>query len=125
MLFSSGIGTNKMKPLFHIMRMLIASAIHSFTYRHRVVARYDAPGITISTAFTFDEGYETVLIDAVGSHPVQRYANRRTAFIGHGSWVAFVLSTEAGALTEVIQVGACNGTLTDDTIVTLVPKGEN
>ena len=47
-------------------------------------------GYTISTVDTCDCGPETAIIDANGSHPVERYNSIEEAREGHLKWVAFI-----------------------------------
>jgi len=74
-------------------------------YDQRKVGRdISKSGITVSTAFTSDEGYETALIDKNEVHPVERYADKKAAKIGHKKWVAFADNAVSG--TPVIKLGA-------------------
>lgn len=59
-------------------------------YKDRVVARVNPEennGIGLSTAFSSDEGYETAILDAHGAHPVERYATKEEAKLGHKIWL--------------------------------------
>ena len=55
-------------------------------YQDRVIGRDDINGITISTAFTSDEGFETALVDSKGVHPIERYSSKEEAIVGHKKW---------------------------------------
>lgn len=57
-----------------------------YNYNKRKVGRDDIDGLTISTAYTSDEGFETAILDKNGVHPVQRYDSREEAIIGHSFW---------------------------------------
>lgn len=63
----------------------------------------DNSGIGVSTVYTSDEGYETALLDANGTHPVERYPNRYQAEEGHRKWVK--LSTKRKKVKELGSFG--------------------
>ncbi len=57
-------------------------------YEQRKVAKDALPnGLTVSTANTSDEGYETAILDANGAHSVERYESREEAVQGHAKWL--------------------------------------
>lgn len=70
-------------------------------YSDRKVARDEVDGLTISTAFTSDEGFETAVIDKNGVHPVQRYGNREESIVGHQEWLKKIVG-----MTDITQLGA-------------------
>jgi len=73
-------------------------------YNDRKLGRHTSDsGIEVSTAFTYDEGYETALIDKNGVHVVERYKDKETALEGHTKWMKF-------ADTGVGEVVTCLGT---------------
>jgi len=77
-----------------------ASAMMSGNYESRKVGRDTAKsGITVSTAYTSDEGYETAILDSKGTYPVERYKDIRMAELGHGKWV--VLAETIKEITEL------------------------
>jgi hypothetical protein len=55
-------------------------------YESRKVGRDDVNGLTVSTAYSSDEGYETAIIDAESVHPVERYNSKEEAIDGHQKW---------------------------------------
>lgn len=55
-------------------------------YETRKVSRDDVAGLTVSTAFTSDAGYETAILDKNGVHPVERYESQGLAVLGHAKW---------------------------------------
>ena len=59
-------------------------------YESRCIGRDEIDGLDISTAWTTDEGYETAILDVPGVHPVERYADRKAALVGHEKWCDFV-----------------------------------
>lgn len=84
-------------------------------YEDRKVARHtSASGIEVSTAFTSDEGYETALIDANGTHPVERYEYLELAKAGHDRWLAFADTADGEAVTEL---GGMGGLVPDEVII--------
>jgi hypothetical protein len=76
--------------------------------------RDEAGGVVISTVYAPDlEVYETAVLDRMSSYPVERYATREEAKVGHEKWVE-----KAASLTEVLALGF--GSLIPDEMVTLV-----
>lgn len=73
-------------------------------YNSRKVDRTDVGGLTISTAFTSDYGYETAVIDKEHTYPVERYSSREDAKIGHDEWVA-----RAPELKEIVELEGLEG----------------
>ncbi len=55
-------------------------------------------GLIVSTVLTFDEGYETAIIDNKGTYPIERYPNEAAAKLGHAKFV------KAGELAKSGQV---------------------
>ena len=88
-------------------------------YDDRVVAREMSPsGVQVSTAYTSDCGYETALLDSNGTHPVERYADKDSAEVGHKKWLAFA---ENASGKEVTKLG-WPGLVEDETIVISAPN---
>lgn len=83
-------------------------------YDTRKLGRTDVNGVTVSTAYTSDEGYETALLDANGVHPVERYDSKSEAEAGHEKWCK-----EAETVETVTKLG-CFGGLVDDEVITIV-----
>lgn len=77
-------------------------------YAKRVVGRDDVNGLTISTAWTSDQGYETALVDADEVKPVERYATIEAATAGHAKWCE-----NAKTITEVVKLGTTDGLIQD------------
>jgi hypothetical protein len=86
------------------------------TYDTRKVGRTDVDGLTVSTAYTSDEGYETAIIDANKVYPVQRYGSKANALKGHKNWTA-----KAKTLKTVNVLSGLGG-LVDGKKVELVRK---
>jgi hypothetical protein len=82
----------------------------------RVGEKVHVAGLTVSTVDTWDLGWETAVIDAAGTHAVERYATEAEALAGHARWVA-----AAPTLTEVVRIGTGDGAV-DDVVVTLTPR---
>ena len=70
------------------------------TYNLRTVGRNNIKGLTISTAYTSNCGYETAIIDANGIYVVERYANIMNAEAGHLKWLI-----ESETIENVIKLG--------------------
>lgn len=51
------------------------------------IARTEIDGFIVSTVDSMDMGYETAIIDANGTHPVQHYNTEEEAIDGHDDWV--------------------------------------
>jgi hypothetical protein len=64
------------------------------------LARNEIGGLIVSTAATYDMGYETAIVDAEGAYPVERYAAEAEALAGHQKWVE-----RAPGLTTVRRLG--------------------
>jgi hypothetical protein len=84
-------------------------------YEDRKVARDDVNGLTVSTAYTSDEGYETAVIDENGAHPVERYEDRAASILGHSKWIEIAKSA-----TTITQLGAWG--IVDDSEIILLRK---
>ena len=83
-------------------------------YDTRKLGRTEVNGVTVSTAYTSDEGYETALLDANGVHPVERYNSKSEAEKGHEKWCK-----EAETVETVTKLGGFGG-LVDDKVITIV-----
>jgi hypothetical protein len=81
------------------------------TYETRKVGRTEVNGLTISTAYTSDEGYETALLDTEGAHPVERYSCIEDARLGHEKWCK-----EAETIKTVTMLGGLGGLVPDEVI---------
>ena len=69
-------------------------------YESRKIGRNEVNELTVSTAFTSDEGYETAIIDKNGVHPVERYKTIEKAEKGHKIWCK-----EAKTVETIIKLG--------------------
>ena len=99
--------------MLDVLNMLNGTTNDMGNYDSRKVARDDVKGITVSTAYTTDCGYETALLDKNGVHPVERYADRKTAVTGHAAW-----KKKAATLKTITKLGYGNSI--PDKQVTLV-----
>lgn len=59
-------------------------------YDDRNVLRDTSGGLTVSTVYTTDCGYETAVLDIQNAHPVERYPTKEEAIIGHAKWLALL-----------------------------------
>src|SRR5258706_3732403 len=73
-------------------------------YEKRKIGRTDIGRLGISTVYTSDEGYETAILDADGTHPVERYPTKEAAILGHKKWCK-----KAKTLTKIIKLGGLVG----------------
>lgn len=73
----------------------------------------EVEGFTVSTVVTHDMGPETAILDAHGTHPVQRYASEQEAQAGHAEWVQKVKD----GLRKITKLGY--GDLIDSQEITL------
>lgn len=71
-------------------------------YENRKVARDVVAGLTISTAYTSDAGYETAILDKNGVHPVERYDSQELSVLGHAKWCESAKSLQ---LVKVYKLG--------------------
>lgn len=69
-------------------------------YEDRKVGNNEVNGLTVSTAYSSDEGYETALGDQEGFHPVQRYETKEEAIVGHYEWME-----KAETIEQVLKLG--------------------
>lgn len=76
------------------------------------IGRTAVKGFVVSTADTSDEGPETAIIDAKGTHPVERYADLVSATAGHQRWVEFC---ETGNGKQINQLGDSEGFVENET----------
>jgi len=84
-------------------------------YSQRVVARHDREdGITVSTVYSSDEGYETALLDVNGTYPVERYETKEQAASGHEKWVEF---SKDGSGKTIMQLGGMGGLVGPEEII--------
>ena len=82
-------------------------------YEDRKVAKTrKRNGITVSTAYSSDCGYETALFDENGIHPVERYKDRDEAEVGHRKWVR-----NAKPNMTVTKLGDADGWVEDEDVV--------
>ena len=88
-------------------------------YDSRRIGRDDLEGLSVSTAWTSDEGYETAILDANYANPVERYSDRKAALVGHEKWVDFV--RKGGR--EITKLGGFGGII-KDRVMTLEPGGD-
>lgn len=89
-------------------------------YQKRKVAKQDANGITVSTCYTSDEGYETALIDEVAVYPVERYKTKEDAEKGHKKWMVKALTA-----TTIKYLGGFKGIIPDSEVELVRPKVDN
>lgn len=82
-------------------------------YDTRKLGRTEVNGVTVSTAYTSDEGYETAIIDANKVYPVERYETKEQAEQGHEKWCK-----EAETVETVTMLGGFGG-MVDDEVVTI------
>ena len=88
-------------------------------YETRKVARdVSECGITVSTCWTIDEGYETALLDENGTHPVERYSTEDDAMRGHCKWLVFAHDANEKTVTKL---GGFGGLVEDEEIVLVAP----
>jgi hypothetical protein len=80
------------------------------TYEKRKLGRTEIGGVTVSTAYTTDMGYETAILDKSGVYPVERYATKELAAEGHENWCKKIPN-----LTEIRELGY--GSLADEKTV--------
>lgn len=78
-------------------------------YDSRKIDKTAVNGLTVSTAFTSDEGYETAILDAVSVYPVERYKSREDAIAGHEKW-----RKAADNLETVKCLGGFDGLIDDE-----------
>ncbi len=71
-------------------------------------------GLTVSTAYTSDEGYETAILDASGAHPVERYGSKEDAQKGHEKWEEFA---KDGIGKEITKLGWLDDLVDSETII--------
>ena len=85
--------------IFDAMNMFRGMGQDMLNYNSRKVNRTDVNGVTVSTAYTSDCGYESAILDTARTHIVERYENREDAVAGHAKWVEFAKT--AVELTDV------------------------
>lgn len=66
----------------------LAALVQGLLHPPPILARTEIAGLTVSTVETPDYGCETAMIDAQGTHPVERYPTPDAAQAGHARWVA-------------------------------------
>lgn len=94
-----------------MLKTIMAICADADNYSSRKVARDDVRGLSISTAFTSDCGYETAVIDANGVHPVQRYSSKEESEDGHKSWLK-----KAKTIKKITKLGDADGWCDSKTI---------
>lgn len=62
----------------------------SGTYDLRKVDRTEVWEIIVSTAYTYDCGYETAIIKHYNVDVVERYRTREESIEGHKKWIDFI-----------------------------------
>lgn len=99
-----------------ILNCLSATSRDLTNYDSRKVDRTEINGVTVSTAYTSDYGYETAIIDENGVHPVERYgSDRKAAICGHDNWKA-----KAETAEKIIKLGY--GSIVSNCKITLKRK---
>lgn len=66
----------------------------------RLGEKITVDGLTVSTVDSWDLGYETTIIDANETYPVERYDSEAEALEGHARWVE-----KAKTLTHITHLG--------------------
>lgn len=94
-----------------MLRTLMAIMSDSNNYESRKVARDEVGGLIISTAYSSDCGYETAIIDASQTSPVERYRSREQAELGHKKWCK-----KAKTLKKVTMLGDADGWMDEETV---------
>lgn len=89
-------------------------------YDSRKVARDEVNGLTISTCWTSDFGYETAVIDENGPHPVERYKTKTAATKGHKVWLE-----KAKTLKHITELGTGDGIIEDEVITLTRGRGKH
>jgi hypothetical protein len=83
-------------------------------YEIRKVARDEIDTLSVDTAFTSDEGYETAIIDKNGTHPVERYEDCQSSIDGHKRWVEWCKDKSN---FKVIELGVFHGMVENKEII--------
>ena len=81
-------------------------------YEQRKVGKDEVMGLTVSTAFTSDMGYETAILDKSSVYPVERYESKEDAIQGHIRWME-----EAVNLKEVEMLGYTSSNKTTKKVI--------
>jgi hypothetical protein len=68
-------------------------------------------GLTISTIWISDLGYETAIFDMVGAHPVERCESKKEALVNHEKWV-----NKSNRLVTILKLGYPNSSIKDEEI---------
>lgn len=77
----------------------------------KVAEKIEVNGLTVSTCWTSDEGYETAIIDWNGTYPVERYDTKEQALAGHEKW-----GKKAISLKEVTMLGWLDDTVEPEVV---------
>ena len=75
----------------------------SQNYKDRKIGRNKIDGLTLSTAFTSDEGYETAIGDSKHFYPVERYTNKEDAKAGHEKWIKKIPGLKVITMLEAFE----------------------
>ena len=105
------VGKTKLKNMFEFLNDIC-------NYESRKVARTEVNGVTVSTVYSSDEGYETAILDENGVYPVERYPSKEDAQLGHEKWCK-----EAETVETVTRLGGFGGMIGDE-VVTIVRSVE-
>ena len=85
-----------------LLKMMSAVNSMRSDYESRKLGRFEPEtkdGVTVSTAYTPDMGYETALLDDNGTYPVERYSTKEEAEVGHTKWVEFAKTANGKTIT--------------------------
>ena len=105
-----------MQQEFEDYLRLLSSVVNDVgTIKTRLIARdcLDC-GLMVSTVYTADCGFETAILDAVSTYPVERDETEDLAISGHAKWVL-----KAPTLTSVVKLGY--GVSIEEEVVELHP----
>jgi len=104
-----------MSDMFKMLKTIVETCEEPL--ERRMVARDFANGFILSTVLSRDCGYETAIIDAQKTYPVERYSTKELALRGHLNWLQ-----KLPVLKTVTTLGY--GDLVDDKVVVLKPYSE-
>ena len=76
------------------------SIYNSYNSR-KVDDKYTFDGLTVSTVFTEDMGYETAIIDSNEVTVVERYPDKKSSAKGHFKWIEWINNKDNNEVQDV------------------------
>jgi len=89
-----------LNDLSKLVEAIISDDVLEYDSR-KVDDKYTFNGLTVSTVWTDDMGYETAIIDSNRTNIVERYPDKKSAAEGHFKWIEWVNNKDNNEVQDV------------------------